>query len=341
MITLKDVAAAAGVSSSAVSLVLSGRHRGRVNSDTAARIRRVADDMGYIPNQLARGLKTRRTHTIGVVADRVATVPFAGRMLEGLQSAAAASGYVAMIIDTASDPDLVPHATRSLLQRDIDGLVIACEYPRIVDVPVAPSELPIVTLDGYASSPEVADAVVPDEHGGAFAATTHLLDRGHRRIALFTLDPDAFIAVRLRREGYVGALEARGVPFEPRLVVTSPDTATVAAYPAALALLSGPERPTAVFCFSDQMAFAIYQAAEGLGLKIPEDLSVVGFDDQRYIADALRPGLTTVRLPHADMGAWASQRILDRISGVATGPTVVHREPCRLIERDSVAAPPH
>lgn len=340
MIRLKDLAAAVGVSASAVSLVLNDRHEGRVNSRTAERIRAAAVDMGYIPNQLARGLKTKRTHTIGVLSDRVASVPFAGRMLEGLQTVAWEAGYLAMIIDTTDRPELVDQASRSLLQRDIDAMIVAADFHRSVQVPSVPPTIPLVVLDGVPSEPGSADGVVPDEVAGAHAAATHLLEFGHRRIAFCNIGGDQYIASRLRYDGYAQAMTEHGADLDKRLVLSLKDPGTSTAYAPLLSLLSSPDRPTAVFCFSDQIAFAVYQAAGDLGLRIPEDLSVVGFDDQRFIADALRPALTTVRLPHYEMGAWAAKRVIDRMQEETPGPPLIERISCPLVVRESVGPPP-
>ena len=339
MITLKDLAAATGVSASAVSLVLNDRHIGRVNEHTADRIRAAAEDMGYIPNQLARGLKTKRTHTIGIISDRVASVPFAGRMLEGVQTVAWEAGYLAMIIDMTNRPELMEQSARSLLQRDIDALIVAAEYHRRIDLPSVPPTIPLVVLDGIPHDGADADGVVPDEAAGAHAATTHLLEAGHRRIAFCTVGGDQFIASRLRLDGYRQALGAYGFDVDPRMVIELPDIATSAAYSVMHEVLASDGRPTAVFCFSDQIAFAAYQAADDLGLRIPDDLSVVGFDDQLFIADALRPGLTTIRLPHYEMGAWAARQVLERIHTDSNQPPQIARIPCPLIVRRSVAPP--
>ncbi|MGC5173194.1 LacI family DNA-binding transcriptional regulator [Microbacterium sp. DT81.1] len=340
MIRLKDLAAAVGVSASAVSLVLNDRHEGRVNARTAERIRSAAAEMGYIPNQLARGLKTKRTHTIGVLSDRVASVPFAGRMLEGLQTVAWEAGYLAMIIDTTDRPELVDQASRSLLQRDIDAMIVAADFHRSVAVPSVPPTIPLVVLDGVPSESGRADGVVPDEAAGAYAATTHLLEFGHRRIAFCNIGGDQYIASRLRYDGYARALTEHGAHLDRRRVLTLEDPGTSTAYAPLLALLNSPHRPTAVFCFSDQIAFAAFQAARDIGLRIPEDLSVVGFDDQRFIADALRPALTTVRLPHYEMGAWAAQRVIDRMQEDMPSPPLVEKIPCPLVMRESVGPPP-
>lgn len=339
MITLKDLAAAVGVSPSAVSLVLNDRHQGRVNEQTAQRIRTTAAEMGYIPNVLARGLRTKRTHTIGLLSDGVASVPFAGRMLEGVQTSAWDAGYLAMIIDTTNRPELITQSSKSLLQRDIEAMILAAEYHRVVELPPIPPTIPVVVLDGVPQDPASADSVVPDEAGGARTAVRHLLAAGHRRIGFCTVGGDRFVASRLRYSGYEAALGEHGLDIDPRLVLTLPDPSTSHAVDPLRDFLSSDRRPTALFCFSDQIAFAVYQVCTDLGLRIPDDLSLVGFDDQEFIADALRPGLTTIRLPHYAMGAWAARRAIDRIHGDAEGPPVSVRIPCPLIERASVGPP--
>lgn len=339
VITLKDLSAAVGVSPSAVSLVLNHRDKGRVNPETAARIRETASRMGYIPNQLARGLKTRKTNTIGVISDRVASVPFAGRMLEGLHHVAWAEGYLAMVIDTSDDAALVERSAQSLLQRDVDAVVVAAQYHRVIELPTLPPTIPVVTLDGTPDGDALADGVVPDEFAGAFDAVTHLLDNGHTRVGFCTVGTGEYIAAPLRYEGYVSALASRGIAVDRRIVCELDDLASSAAYPGVRALLESPDRPTAVFCFSDQIAFAAYQAAADLGLRVPRDLSIVGFDDQEFIADALRPALTTVKLPHFEMGAWAARRVLDRLHAKQDLPPAIERIACPLVERGSVAPP--
>lgn len=345
MIKMKDVAARAGVSVSAVSLVLNGRSKGRINTELAAKIRRTAEDLGYSPNQLARSLRTRQTRTIGLVADQVASVPFAGQMIAGAQHAAHRMGYLVVLIDTAGqDEDQVP-ATRALLQRDIDGLILASDFHKEVDVPPIPEGMPVALLDARPADPGVPtlEWVVPDEEQGSYRGVRRLARAGHRRIGFATVPSAAYpIATRLRRRGYEQALAEVGVAVDPSLIVPAADPSTRSGVVAARALLDRPDRPTAVFCFSDQIAFGFYQVAAQLGLRIPHDLSILGFDDQRFIAEALDPGLSTIKLPHRAMGEWAAGRILDRLA--AADPTARpeargYRVPCPLVERGSIAPP--
>ena len=341
MLTMKDIATRVGVSVSTVSLVLNGRDRGRVNPEVAATVRFVADELGYVPNLLARSLKTRQTHTIGLLSDRVASVPFAGQMLAGAQAAAWAEGYLLIMIDTGGNGELEGPGVKSLLQRNIEALIMAADYHRDVDLPMVPDSVPTVVLDGRARNPEsLADWVVPDEIGGAYAATRHLIEAGHTRIAFCNVSDTDFVARDLRRLGYERALVEAGIPVDPTLVVEEDGPTAFAGRAAARRLLARTHPPTAVFCFSDQMAFGVYQVAQEHGLRIPDDLSVVGFDNQQFVADYLLPGLTTVQLPHHEMGVWAAQQAIARIGTTAPAIPAQRLMPCPLVERGSVAPPP-
>ncbi|NDL59877.1 substrate-binding domain-containing protein [Phytoactinopolyspora mesophila] len=341
MATLKDVAAAAGVSVATVSLVLNGRDAGRVKATVSERVRQAAAELGYAPNLLARSLKTRQTHTIGLISDSVASTPFAGRMLAGAQDAAWAAGSLLVLIDTGGHSDMEDAAVQALVQRDVDALIYASMYHRVVELPTVPQELPLVVLDGRpAGEQPAADWVVPDEHNGARAAVTHLIEAGHDRIGFILVDED-IPAVHERLAGYRQALEDHELPYIPELVVRAPGNDARMAVETAHRLLSRQDRPTAVFCFSDRVAMGVFRAARHLDLSIPGDVSVVGFDDQENVADSLEPELTTVALPHYDMGSWAAKRVLARVEEQEDGGEQRHMlMPCPLVIRQSVA-PPH
>lgn len=338
MAKLADIAERVGVSVSTVSLVLNGRASGRVRTDSADRIREVADELGYLPNLHARGLRTRQTKTIGLLADRVATAPFASEMLAGAQEAAWAAGYILLLVDTAGNRELEAPAINSLLQRNVDALIIATHFHHDVVLPAVP--LPMVVLDGRPSGPDAhADSVVPDEEAGGYRAAELLIEAGHRRIGMLNLPPDEYVAARLRRRGYEAALAAHGIPLDESLVVEATEVSAAAGRSAAERLLGRPDRPTAVFCASDRIAFGLYQVAQRLGMQIPAHLSVIGFDNQIVVSENLEPGLTTVQLPHRAMGEWAAEQTIARIRGQASGASVHRLVPCPIVERDSVAAP--
>ena len=181
-------------------------------------------------------------------------------------------------------------------------------------------------------------SVVPDEVQGGFDATTHLLEHGHRRIAIITNDHLAtgFPAVFGRLEGYKRALAAYDLPFDPALMREGIGTAR-SGYENGLDLLRQPEPPTAIFCGIDRIAMGVLEAAKELGLRPPVDLSVVGFDNQAYVADSLRPPLTTMALPHYEMGRWAVDHLMRHLDGEELAPEQ-RRLVCPLIARESVHA---
>ncbi|MGP3910651.1 LacI family DNA-binding transcriptional regulator [Nonomuraea sp. 10N515B] len=331
MATLKDVATRAGVSVSTVSLVMNGRDAGRVKPAIGERVRRAAAELGYAPNLLARSLRTRQTNTIGLLSDMVASTAFAGRMLKGAQEAAWEQGCLLLLIDTGGNAEMEQSAVQALVQRNVDALIYASMYHREIELPEIPEGLPLIVLDGRPVEGDV-DWVVPDERGGARAAVEHLMAAGHTRIGFCTIDDD-IPAAHQRLEAYQDTL---GEHFEPSLVMRGTTGDVHSGQWAARELLSRPDRPTALFCYNDRVAMGAYRAARHLGLAVPGEVSIVGFDDQEHIADSLEPGLTTVALPHYEMGAWAASRLLSKAEGDATEHKLM---PCPLVVRDSVAVP--
>jgi LacI family transcriptional regulator len=338
-IGIKDVAAAAGVSVTTVSHILNEVEGKRINAETRQRVLETVRQLGYAPNGLARGLRLKRSSTIGFVSDRIATTPFAGQIILGAQEEAAKHDLLLLMLNTGGDPELERREIELLLQRQVDGVLYASMYHRVVQVPEQLRSVPTVLLDARTDNPAVP-SVVPDEVQGGFTAVHELLRHGHRRIG-FLNNVDDIPATHGRLAGYRRALSEAGVAFDPRLVVTETSDAA-GGYRAALTLLQRAERPTALFCFADRMAMGAYRAAAELGLSIPADLSVIGFDNQELICDGIFPGLTTVALPHYDMGARAVAQLL-ALTGApdqGTGSAAQDMLPCPLVARASVASPP-
>ncbi|WNB87216.1 LacI family DNA-binding transcriptional regulator [Cellulomonas sp. ATA003] len=337
---IRDVAREAGVSTSTVSLVLSGKTQARIPTATRERVHRIAAEIGYAPNSLARGLRTRRTHTIGLVSDQIATTPYAVHMIEAVQDVAREQGFLLFLVNTGSDAEVEAASVEALLAHQVDGLVYACMWHQVVTPPPGLPE-GTVFLDARPASGGFP-AVVPDDHGGAVAAVRELVAQGHRRIGYLAADAHPLpIASRLRWEGYTEVLRESGITPDPRLCVRVPSSTAAGGVEAAGRLLDLPAdaRPTALFCFNDRVAMGAYRAARHRALEIPRDLSVVGFDDQELIAAALDPPLTTVALPHYAMGRWAMEVLL----GLRPAPTTadgVELMPCPLVRRESVAPPP-
>ncbi|MEV4688983.1 LacI family DNA-binding transcriptional regulator [Microbacterium sp. LWH3-1.2] len=335
---IRDVAAHAGVSQTTVSHVLNATPHTRVSEDTAARVRAAAEELGYRPNRLARGLRTQASDMIGLVTEEIATTPHAGRIILGAQEEASRRNLTLAIINSVLNPEPEVDAAQiqAFLDRQVDGIIYATVYH---DVIVAPENLRSrpAALIGARDSAGAIPAVLPDERAGAAAVVEMLARAGHRRIA-FAASAEDVPATRGRLLGYLDGMQAASLPTED-LVVAGPADAR-GGYRASLELLD--RAPTAVFCYNDRMAVGAYRAAGERGLVIPTDLSIVGFDDQAPIPDSLFPTLTTVSLPHYEMGAWAVSTLADLIHGkdeqtlLTERPTVLA---CPVVERESVAPP--
>ncbi|MFH5822926.1 LacI family DNA-binding transcriptional regulator [Georgenia sp. AZ-5] len=334
---IKEVAELAGVSPSTVSVVLNDVPGARVKTATRERVQAAARELGYLPNGLARGLRTRRSGILALISDVIATTPYAGQLIQGAQEAAWEAGYLLMLVDTGGDSELERSAIRALRQQQVAGVLYATMYHRHVEVPELLTGLPVVLLDARPARGYVP-AVVPDEEAGARTAVAALADHGHRRIG-FVLDRNDGPAVTGRLAGYRAELDARGLPRDDTLVVRA-TSSSAGGREAVAALLDLPQPPTAVFAFNDEMAVGAYHAAEDRGLRIPRDLSVVGFDDLYVVAREMRPGLTTVALPHRAMGAVAARSLLRLVSDPAAAVPPLQLVDCPLVRRGSVAEAP-
>jgi LacI family transcriptional regulator len=336
-VRMSDVAERAGVSTATVSRVLADKSP--ISEETRRRVWTVARELGYAPNRLASGLRMQRSNTLAMINDHIATTPYAGRLILGAQETASKRGWTLMLFVTAGDPETEERDVRALLAHQVDGVLYACMYHRLVQVPNGLEGLPVVLVDARAEG-EGPPAVVPDEVRGGREATEELIRHGHRRIG-FALNLSDIPATHGRLAGYREALAAAGIPFDPGLVVTG-ESESGGGYLASRQLLARADRPTALFCFNDRMAMGAYRAAAEAGLRIPDDLSVIGFDNQANVADGLYPGLTTMELPHYEMGVWGVERVLDLIEhpGERDGSAAPRLLPCPLIRRASVGPPP-
>ena len=335
-VSIKDVATRAGVSVTTVSHVLNDAPGKRITDATRDRVRRAAQQLGYSPNSVARNLRLQRSQMLALISDEIATTPYAGRMILGAQEAASKAGWLLMLVNTGSDSEFEAAEIQALRQRQVDGFLYATMYHREVALPEAVAGVPTVLLDAR-SADRTVPSVVPDEVAGGRTATEELIRHGHSRIG-FLNNADDIPATHGRLEGYRTALRNAGLTFDQRLVIARPSD-TEGGLHGARELLSATDRPTAVFCFNDRMAMGAYHAAAELGLRIPQDLSVVGFDNQELIADGLRPGLTTVALPHYEMGAWAVEALIARIEGHERGGPQHAALSCPLVIRNSVDQP--
>lgn len=332
--SMLDVASAAGVSRTTVSFVINEIPDSNIPPETQQRVWEAVEKLGYRPNAIARNLRSQRTHTIGFISDQIVTTPFAGAMIQGAQDAAWAENKLILLVNTARNQVVKEQAVETLLERKVDGILYASMYHREVFPPPTVHEVPTVLLDAFVADCSLP-SVVPDEAGGGAAAAEYLIARGHRRIGMIN-NVDPIPATLGREQGFRAALQRHGLPSDASLFATGLSD-PAGGYRAALELLQRPERPSALFCFNDRMAMGAYDAAADLGMAVGSDLAIVGFDNQETIAPWLRPALTTVQLPHYEMGRWAVEHLLGLIAsgGQPAGAPVQHTIACPLVERSS------
>lgn len=331
--TMSDIAREVGVSQTTVSFVLNN-HASAANipAETKEHILQVAKALSYRPNMAARGLRTSQTHTIGFITDEIATTPFAVNIIRGAQDAAWAYGKLLLIVNIGSDAVAKEKAVEMMLERQVDGILYAAMYHQEVTISANMHERPTVLVDCFCADRSLP-SVVPDEIQGGRKATEVLLSKGHRRIG-FINNIDPIPATFGRLEGYKQALQAYDVPFDEELVLSYPCETRDGGYNGALELLRLPEPPTAIFCFKDLVAMGAYDALRLLGLSVPHDVAVMGFDNQELIAAQLSPSLSTIALPHYEMGKWAVEFLLEHSDQAL--PHVQHTIDCPYIARQSV-----
>lgn len=328
-VTISDVARTAGVSVATVSKVINGRYG--VAVATSARVQEVIDQLGYESSLVARSLRSHRTNVIGILVAEFE--PFSTEILKGTSAAITDTGYELLAYSGGGRPGSDVGWERRYLSRLsgtlIDGAILVT--PTVVDVQ---GSVPVVAIDPH-TGPLGLPTVDSDNFGGARAATEHLLRLGHRRIGLLGGRPD-LESSRLREEGFRAAHEAAGVPVDPDLVLVGgyrPDTADRPAHE----LLDRPDRPTAVFAANDLSAIRTMEVAAELGLRVPDDLSVVGFDNIPESA-LTRPPLTTVEQPMRRMGSEAVHLLIELMRGEEVTRTHI-RLPTALVERGTCAPP--
>jgi len=333
-VTLADVARLAGLSPTSASMILNGRPNTRLSQQAHDRVFSAAQQLGYRPNMAARGLRTEKTLTIGFISDVVATTRFASGLIKGALQAAEDAGHVMLVLETGGDPAREAEAVAAVLDRQVDGIVFASMRAREFFVPEIPESTGVVMLN--ATNARFPTSVLPDEQAGGRLAVELLAEQGHRRIALIghnkEVEHDVFRSTTVARRiaGIRAAMDERGLDFidETSIWLWEPDDG----FRATMSLMERHRDVQALLCMNDRLAFGAYQALSELGLSVPDDVSIVSFDDDE-IAAYLRPGLTTVALPHQAMGRRAVELLL---SEGEAGETLVEMP---AVIRGSIAAP--
>jgi LacI family transcriptional regulator len=328
-VTLLDVARRAGVSRTAASFVMTGRRDMRISAETEERVLRAARELSYRPNLMARSLRTRQTQTIGLVSDTIATEPFAGEIVRGSVATALIHKHLLFIGETGGDREVEKRVVQDMLDRGVDGFLYASMYTREARPPAALRGHPLVMVNCVGPG-RSCPAVIPDEPEAGRDAVRILLDAGHRDHIYVVGEPAPDVhAGRERVTGILQILSSLGIDLAGWVeCLWWPEPA----YEAVHRFLDAGNRPTALICLNDRIAFGAYQAIQDAGLHIPDDVSVVSFDDSD-LACWLRPQLTSVAIPHFELGRRAVELLL------APQRPKVLRVPMPLRKRASVAAP--
>ncbi|TPG37991.1 LacI family DNA-binding transcriptional regulator [Sphingomonas koreensis] len=335
--TIRDVAARAGVSDKTVSRVVNGEPN--VSAKTKARVEEAIAALHYIPNMGARLVRTNRSGVIGLITDVVATTPNSVDIIRGVQDRVSTAKQSLLIANTAGTREEEQRVWRTFQEHRIDGVLFATMYHReIAFEPLAPA-MPTVLVNCTAAGRADVPAVVPDDYQGGYTAACYALDKGHQQIGFITLNP-MIIAARLRGNAFEDAMAERGVAVRPEWVrpgyAGDVGQEAMCAYDVALELLGvdGDARPTAVLAGNDEIAMQCLFAALHLGLTVPDDVAIIGFDDFQKISAQVIPPLTTVALPYYDLGVRAADTLLAMLAGTAAEPSV-ERLACPMVIRES------
>jgi LacI family transcriptional regulator len=315
-VTLREVAKRAGVDISTVSRVLRGDANFSVRSDTRERILRVAAELDYRPNAIARSLKTRSTRTLGMLIPDI-TNPIFPAIYKGVEDMARQLGYSVILVNTGprsqeEDPNIA-----LLKEKRVDGFILATAYTTDESLErLRRDNYPVVLVNRRV--PGMTDRfVAPDDALGAQLAVTHLIELGHKRIG--HISGPLYTETGLSRfTAYRRCLKEHGLPFVPSWVQES-DFNEERGYAAMAQLLQVPDPPTAVFCANDLVAIGAIRKARESGLEVPRDLSIVGFNDLPW-TDRIQPPLTTIRIPLYEMGSMAARMLLQIIAGQQPDP---------------------
>jgi LacI family transcriptional regulator len=333
--TLRDVAAAARVHPATASRALNPETRLLVSEDTARRVTAAAAKLGYRPNPVARSLRTRRSHTVGVLIPDLNN-PLFPPIVRGLEDKLAAAGYVALIGNTDADASRERLIFEQMRARHVDGFVLATVtvHDRLL-AEAAAADVPVVLMNRLSQDYSFPSVSVDNEQG-ARMAVTHLARLGHTRIAHIAGPQEASTGVS-RLRGFRDGMASHQLEVSEDLIIYASRYTVEEGTRCARELLARDSGFTAVAAANDMLAVGCYAALDEAALQCPDDMSVIGFNDMPFI-DRLRPPLTTVRFPHYQLGTEAAQLLLERIGDREAPVKIMYLAP-ELVVRGSTAAP--
>lgn len=330
-VTLQEVAQLAGVHAGTASRALNEATRDLVKAETVERVAAAASALGYKPNYLARSFKTHRTLSVGVIIPDINN-PLFPPMLRGIEDRLAEDGYIALLANTENDAEREKRIFDQLLGRQVDGLVLATarrEDPLLVDL--AKRGVPVVLVNRVVDD-HAFSSVSVDDGAGIRLVVDHLFRLGHERIA-HVAGPQSLSTGAGRYRGFVSSMRSNGLTPDARLVSFAASFSIAEGTRCTAELLSRKRLPTAIVAANDMLALGCYTALEEAGRRCPADVSVVGFNDMPFI-DRLSPPLTTVRIPHYDIGTHAAELMVERIESPAAPLKVLLLAP-ELVVRGS------
>lgn len=331
--TLKDIARKLGIHPATVSRALNPRTAHLVNSATVVRVQKAAQAMEYVPNPMASGLRTSRSHTIGVVIPDLTNPLFPG-MVRGIQDTLSRAGYTPLLVNTDNDPDVESQVVASLSARRVDGFILATarrDHPLLVDLS---AKYPVVLINRVTESVPLP-SVSADEQHGIRLAIEHLCALGHRNIG-HVAGPDWSSTGHERSQAFSRAMKDHGLSSARRVVAV--DSWNIeSARESALRLLGSDPAITAVMAANDQLALGTISAAQHLKRRCPRDISIVGYNDMPFM-DMVHPPLTTVRVPQHEIGSEAARLILSLLVEEGATPVKHVRLTPELVVRGSTAA---
>lgn len=326
--TIQDIARKARVGVGTVSRVLNDRPG--VSQDTRDKVLQAMEELEYRPSFAARLMRTGKSRIIGFITDEIASTPFAYNIIKGAQRAAWEHSRLLLVVNSDRNPEMEESAIEAMLERGAEGIIYTAMFHREVTPPEGIREVPTVLLDCYDAAHSLP-SVVPDEVGGGRLAADLLAQRGHHRIGFINLEAPAVPAYTGRLQGFSQGLEAYGL-LDTGLFRQGGNEASNG-YRNTLDLMQQPSPPTAIFCGTDRIAMGAYNALNELGLRIPEDVAILGFDNQEIIAEGLKPTLSTIALPHYEMGQWAVHYLIEHHDQL---DPIQQKTYCPFIERKSI-----
>ncbi|MCR9310731.1 substrate-binding domain-containing protein [Vibrio diabolicus] len=331
MATMKDIAKLAGVSTSTVSHVINKTRF--VSEEISERVNNAAKELNYYaPSALARSLKVNRTKTIGMLVT-TSTNPFFGEVVKGVERSCYHKGYSLILCNTEGDNERMRQSINTLLQKRVDGLILMCsslEGERI-DVFERYPDIPVVVMD-WGPMLFTSDKIQDNSLRGGYLATKYLIDCGHTEIGCIT-GPLIKHQAQMRYEGYKRAMNEAGLEFNANWIIES-DFECEGGYRAFMKMAQRGTLPSSIFVSNDMMAMGVINAANELNIKVPEQISIIGYDDI-HIAKFMSPSLTTIHQPKYRLGQAAVETLVRRLDDKSNEAQVVQLEPA-LVVRNSV-----